>query len=186
MKRMTSSTVLVCLAVLLAVSPARAQKKDTGGKPFMYLGGGITFPTGDYKTYAKTGWTSTAGLGLNFGKKANAWLDVEGYYGSNNHSDVVGDKTRVYGGMGALGYMFAEGKKVRPYLTGGAGFLVHRYRSVNTTINPNTTETKFAYTGAAGLDFAVGPKTSFYVEGRWIGSSGTNIVPALLGVVINF
>ena len=54
------------------------------------------------------------------------------------------------------------------------------------TSTSNTSKTKFGYTGAAGLSFEVGPKSSFYAEGRWLGSSGTNVVPVLVGVILNF
>lgn len=177
MKRSAISMVLAPFAVLLVSSQAHAQK------PFAYLGGGVTIPMGAYKDTVKTGWTGTVGVGLNIGKQG-AWIDVEGYYGSNSFKGTSGNKNRLASVMGALGYMFSPGKKVRPYLTAGAGFLTKRLKAATSTAN--TSKTKFGYTGAAGLSFEVGPKTSFYVEGRWLGSSGTNVVPILVGVILNF
>jgi opacity protein-like surface antigen len=177
MKRSTISMVLATLAVLVVSSRANAQQ------PFAYLGGGVTFPMGVYKDTVKTGWAGTVGVGLNIGRKG-AWVDVEGYYGSNNFKGTSGNKNRLASVMGALGYMFSPGKKVRPYVTAGAGFLTKRLKSA--TSAANTSKTKFGYTGAAGLSFQVGPKSSFYAEARWLGSSGTNVVPVLVGVILNF
>ena len=177
MQRSAISMVLTTFALLLVSSEAHAQK------PFAFLGGGFTIPTGAYKDTVKTGWAGTVGVGLNIGKQG-AWVDVEGYYGSNNFKGTSKDKNRLASLMGAVGYMFSPGKKVRPYLTAGAGFLTKRLKSATSTVN--TSETKFAYTGAAGLSFEVGPKTSLYVEGRWLGSSGTNVVPVLVGIILNF
>lgn len=126
---------------------------------------------------------ASAGFGVELGKKG-AWVDAEVYYGSNNHSDIAGDKTRIPAGMLALGYQFSPGKKVRPYVTGGAGFLTHRYKPV---IAANaTSETKLGVTGAAGLNFVVGPEASFYVEGRYLGGKDTSIIPIMVGVTISF
>ena len=38
---------------------------------------------------AKTGWLATGGVGVDVGKKG-AWVEAEGYYGSNKHKQGAG------------------------------------------------------------------------------------------------
>ncbi|HEU5219656.1 MAG TPA: hypothetical protein VFU23_13435 [Gemmatimonadales bacterium] len=176
MKQSSRQLVLGALALLALSSPAAGQG------PYIFFGGGATFPIGDYGDYAKTGWIATGGVGVDVGK-GGTWLEAEGFFGSNKHSDVEGDKTNLVIGLAAIGHTFgAAGKKVRPYVVAGAGFLQHKYV-------PNTgtgdTETKFAYSGGTGLSFKMGARASFWVEGRFLGGTDTRIVPITAGFTLN-
>ncbi len=180
MKRYASSVLAAAIAALVLSSPARAQQ------PFIFFGGGATLPVGEYADYAQTGWMLTGGLGFNLGSKG-AMLGFEGYFGSNRHDDSppnVKEKTNIFAGLATLGYQFGQSDaKVRPYILGGAGVLNHQFRSDDTQAT-ETNEAKFAYTGAAGLGFRLNEKASFWVEGRFMGASDTNLGALLAGIAI--
>jgi opacity protein-like surface antigen len=116
--------------------------------------------------------------------KKGVWIEAEGFYGSNKHSDVTGDKTNVIAGLAAIGYSFMPDKKVSPYVLGGVGVRAHQFRS-ETVPASNETSTDFAYSGAAGLGFTLNPVVTFWLEARWIGSEGTNLIPLMAGFSIH-
>jgi len=184
MKRFALPTVLAAVAAFSVTSPARAQ--------YIFFGGGPTFPSGDFKNvdHAKTGYTFLAGFGVDIGSKG-LFLEAEIGRGSNSHSDTgnLKEKTNVISAFGALGYSFgAREKKVKPYLLAGAGMVAHQFR---TDAGPprsdlEGTTSKFGFTGAGGLTIMLNTKASVWLEGRYIGSSGTNLMAALFGFTINF
>ena len=172
MKRLTGAFVLGALAVILSTSPAKAQ--------YVFLGAGAGIPTGDFKTYAKTGFLATGGVGFDIGDKG-LWAEAEGYWGTFTHKAAFPDeKTNIIAGIAALGYSFMTEKSVSPYLTGGLGFQSHQFKDDANSAN-NETETKLGYTGAAGLGFKVGSKAHLWVEGRFLGSSSSKMLAALAG-----
>ena len=174
MKRFAAAIMGAAVAVLLAASPVRAQ--------YVFLGGGVTKPVGDFNDFAKTGWMATGGVGFDIGDKG-LWAELEGYFGSNKHSDVDGDKTNLISAMAALGYSFMPAKSVSPYVTGGIGILAHQFKSEDFP-TANETETKFGYTGAVGLGFKTGGSLHIFVEGRLLGGSDSNVIAGLAGVSI--
>ena len=176
MRRCASLIALGALTGLLASTPARAQ----GQKPSFFVGGGVTIPVGEYGDYAKTGWLGNAGVTVGVGKKG-AWVGGEGFFGANKHSDVTGDKTNVYGAIGEVGYRFGKRAKAGVYVYGGAGFLVHQFKS-SSAPTTNESEGKFAYTGAAGIEIPAGKKVSVWIESRYMGSSGTGFIPISIGL----
>lgn len=174
MKRLTGAIMLGAVAAVVAVSPARAQ--------YVFLGAGAGIPTGDFKTYAKTGFLATGGVGFDIGDKG-LWAEAEGYYGSNKHkAPEDGDKTTIIAGMAALGYSFMADKGVSPYVTGGLGFQSHKF--VPET-GASETDTNLGYTAAAGLGFKVGSKAHIWVEGRFLGSKASKMLAALGGFSVS-
>jgi len=175
MKRLTGAFVVGALAVILSASPAKAQ--------YVFLGAGASIPTGDFKTYAKTGFIAQGGIGFDIGDKG-LWAEAEGYWGTNTHKAAFpNEKTNIIAGMAALGYSFMTEKSVSPYLTGGLGFQSHMFKDEANSAN-NDTETKLGYTGAAGLGFKVGTKAHLWVEGRFLGSSSSKMIAAFGGFTI--
>lgn len=170
--------VLGALAMTAISSRAEAQA-------YVFFGGGATFPTGDYGTYAKTGWMAQGGLGIDIGSKG-LFLEGEGFFGTNKHeATTTNDKTNIIAFMGALGYSFgADDAKISPYVLAGAGVLAHQFRTEGPALED--TETKFGYTGAAGLSFRLSSTGRFWIEGRYIGSDGTAVIPLMVGVSIHF
>jgi hypothetical protein len=162
-------TVGLSLVLLLGITSASSAQ--------LFIGGGPTFPNGDYGEYAKTGWLATVGIGFDLGTKG-LWLAPEFLYGSNSHSDIDGDKTNLYGGDAVLGYTFRRDKSVRPYIFGLGGYLVHQYSPAD---GEGDSEGAFAYGFGGGLAFKLGG-ISLWSEARYMSRDGTNFVPILFGL----
>lgn len=184
MARHRGSVIVGVLALLALASPAGAQS--------VFIGGGATLPMGDYKDYAKTGWIMTAGVSVDLGEKG-LFFEAEGFFGSNKHKATAGtlpEKTNLMAGIGAFGYSFGQkDAKVRPYVLGGVGLMNHQFRSDDdNAVETNTS--LFAYTGAAGLVFAMGPKASVWTEARYLAGSkegsSTAIIPITVGISLQF
>ena len=179
MKRFALPMVLVAVAALSVSSPARAQ--------YVFFGGGATIPTGEYGEFAKTGTMFIAGFGADIGTKG-LFIEAEIGRGSNSHENTgnAKAKTNVISAFGALGYSFgAPEKKVKPYLLAGAGLVAHQFRTDAEPALGEGTESKFGYTGAAGITAKLNEKASVWVEGRYIGSKGTSLMAALVGIQLN-
>jgi hypothetical protein len=182
MARRIISFLLAALAILVLAAPVRAQTT-----PYVYFGGGASIPMGDYADYANTGWLVNGGIGTSFGDKG-LWADIGLLYGTNNHSDVTGDKTNLFIGMVNLGYTFDPDAKMSPYVVGSVGTLSHQYKS-DQFPSLEGSESMLVYSGGAGLIWKRGEKSSFWVEARYMtGSkdgSATSFVPLLVGMTIN-
>jgi len=179
MKRLAVPTALALVAAVAVSSPASAQ--------YIFFGGGPTIPSGDYGDIAKTGYMISAGFGVDIGKKG-LFLEAELGRGTNTHENTgqANSKTNVISAFGALGWSFgAAEKKVRPYLLAGAGLVAHQFRTDAEPPLGEGTESKFGATGAGGISIRVQEKMSFWLEGRYIGSSGTNHIAALIGLTLN-
>lgn len=179
MRRFAVPMVLGALAMTAVSSRAEAQA-------YIFFGGGASVPVGDFADYAKTGWLLQGGLGIDLGSKG-AFLEGEAFFGSNKHENTPGfdEKTNILAFMGALGYSFGgDNAKVSPYVLAGAGIVGHQFKSDPDQAGEGT-ETKFGYTGAVGLNFRLNAKARFWIEGRYIGSSGTAVIPLMAGVTID-
>lgn len=180
MKRFAVSTLLGALAIATVASRAEAQAN-------IFLGGGPSIPVGEYSDYAKTGWLLQGGIGIDIGSKG-FFLEAEGFFGSNAHKDTGNDKekTNIISFFGALGKSFgASDAKMNPYILAGAGIVGHQFRTDNDAdADLEGTENKFGYTGAVGVSFRLNEKAKFWVEGRYIGSDGTAVIPFAAGISI--
>ncbi len=170
---------LASLAVLLFLVAASAEAQN------IWVGGGPTFPTGDYGDYAKTGWMASAGIGFGLGEAKKLAVQFEGLYGSNSHNDVEGDKTNLYGGMANLNYRFGDPSKLGLYVYGGAGLLVHDYKT-DTYPDEAGSDSKFAYRFGAGLDIPLGG-IGLWIDARYLRraeSYATALFPVMAGISI--
>jgi hypothetical protein len=162
------------LGVLAVSSVANAQK------PFVFFGGGLTVPTGDFGNVAKTGWMGTGGIGIPAGTQGLV-LAAEGYFGTNDWDPpTLAESTDLIAGLGTIGYSISQASKVHPYVLGGVGFLSAKTKTATTS----TTETEFAFTGAAGLVFSLSPTVGLWVEGRYVHAGDTRFFPVLAGLYI--
>ncbi len=182
MKRFAVPMVLGALAMTAVSSRVQAQQ--------VFFGGGPSFPVGDYKSNtdyeAKTGWLLQGGIGVDLGSKG-VFLEGEGFFGSNSHKNTGNfkEKTNIIAFMGALGYSFSRGQKVSPYVLAGAGIVGNQFRTDNdAAASLEKTENEFGYTGAIGVAFTLNEMAKFWVEGRFLGSSSTTVIPFAAGVAI--
>jgi hypothetical protein len=179
MKRLTVAGTVGVVAALMVASSAQAQ--------YVYFAGGANVPVGSFKDGVKTGWIASAGVGADVGKKG-LWVEAEGWYGHNKFktSGVYGDngKVALLSGLGVVGWSFMPAKSVTPYIAGGLGFLHAKFSPESGT---SASSTKFAYTGAAGLEFKAGSSTHIFLEARYLAGTSTGyakMLPITAGVSI--
>ena len=159
MKSLAIVAVIGILALMTTSNPLSAQA--------VWIGGGGTFPTSDYGDFANTGFLFMAGAGLPVGDQGVS-VGVGGYYGQNNHEAVDGDKTNLYGFHGYVEYDFSGRDAERGfYVLAELGVLWHKFSS---DTSPESTESGFAYGGAAGYAFPIGGLTG-WAEGRFTQAS---------------
>ncbi len=170
MKSLAIAAVVGTLGLLATSNPLSAQS--------VWIGGGGTFPTSDYGEFANTGYQFMAGAGLPVGDQGVS-VGVGGSYGQNNHEAVDGDKTNPYGFTGYVEYDFAGRDAERTfYVLGELGVLWHKFSS---DTSPETTESGFAYGGAAGYAFPLGGVTG-WAEGRFTQASISDANTQFFGI----
>ncbi|HXI20839.1 MAG TPA: outer membrane beta-barrel protein [Gemmatimonadales bacterium] len=170
MKRILSSVVAAVIAVAVSASMAQAQSISFG------VGGGLTIPTGDFKTGSKTGWHGIANIGYEM--PGGIGLRGDFYYGQNK-AKVGTNKAKLAGGLANVTYTFAGAGTIHPYLIGGAGVF-------NAKDDTGFSETKFAWAAGGGVKFKAGTDASIFAEGRYVSVSTTggktNFIPLSVGV----
>jgi hypothetical protein len=167
--RKTLSAVATLLFLLAAPSTVFGQG--------IFVGGGVTIPTGDFGDFADTGWMAIGGFSFDVGD-GGVSAGLEGFYGENKH-DTEGDKTNPYGAMAFLLYRAGNPESVGPYLYGGAGILIHKFSS---DTSEGGSDTNFGYEFGAGLDFPFGDNVGGWLEGRYMGSTDTTLFGILAGL----
>lgn len=172
MRRLLIGATTLAAALVLA-APLSAQ---------FFVQGSATLPQGDYKDYAKTGWMANAGIRAWQSANGNIALWAEGFYGSNSHEDIEGDKTNLLGGYGSVTFNLTSGASATPYLIGSVGYMRHQYKS-DMFPDEEGSDGGVAFGGGAGL----GIGKNFFVEGRYITASigdGTTAFIMLGGGVV--
>ena len=184
---------LVAAALVFAV-PSQVEAQTT-----LYLGAGGGFPSGDFSEYAKTGFLGVGGVLFNIPSVANLGAGVEGFYGSFSHDDydlgtipttsanfssvagaAASDKTDIYGVMGIVDYGFDTGGALKPYVFGGLGLLVHKYKTDIADLSES--KSYFGYQFGAGLAFGISKSMSIFGEGRYMGATDTQLWALLAGL----
>lgn len=174
MQRHATMTAVAAALTLAFSAPAQAQ-----GASF-FLGGGPTFPAGDFKDAVQTGWMGTTGV--LFGLANGVFIFAEFLYGENTAEATTG-KSKLAGGMANIGYRFGSATSPGLYVYGGAGGLNTKFSGLTTLPTVNLSQTDFAYGGAAGLDIPLGGVT-LWIEARYIAAKDTRFVPLMAGLSI--
>ena len=157
----------LCLVTALVLAIALGPT-DSHAQTRLYVGGGGSFPTGDFSEYADTGWQFFGGVLFPVGPDGLR-VGIEGNYGENKvQDDVLDAKTNPYGAMGVVTYDFQTSGSMAPYVYGGLGLLVNRFSSDLLT----RSESQFGYQLGAGLAFGLGT-SALFLEGRYTGASNT-------------
>ncbi|HET7583928.1 MAG TPA: outer membrane beta-barrel protein [Gemmatimonadaceae bacterium] len=204
MARWTSLMTAAMAAAAVSVSAPAVVRAQIPLK--FSLGGGVTAPTGDVGDITNTGWHARGMMTLS---AVLIPLSVRGeieYHNMelNNLGFDHGDLSILGGGV-SLAWTFPLPSRVRPYLLGGVGVYrvrasVHEGPPPPDRLSPGApllsadvigesgeddSETKFGFSGGAGLDVWLGGGVSLFVEGRYLGvntsGSRTSIVPISIG-----
>jgi hypothetical protein len=154
---------LALVAVLSFLHPQQVSAQS------IFVGAGITVPTGDFKDFgdgdgAKTGVMATGGVIFPISEEGLSFFG-EGYFGVNKH-DYEGDKTNLYGLMGGLEYDFSPQGAAGLYAYGEAGFMVHSYKS-DTFTDEEGSDTGLAFGGGVGYGIPIGSATG-WAEGKYM------------------
>jgi len=174
MKRITGSVVLLVALALSLPGQAKAQ--------FIWFGVGGSFPTGDFKEYANTGFLTSAGVGFPVAEKVSIY--GEGFFGQNNH-ETEGDKTTPFGFMAGAEVDLAP-DAAGVYFFGGLGVMVHKFSSDQFESDSSS---GLAFEGGGGVDFPLNDNVNGWVEGRFMNASieseNTSFLGALAGISVN-
>jgi len=171
--------LIVASGLLLGLAlPATA-----GAQVGIYLGGGATIPTGDFKDFdeAKTGWMAQAGVTYFIASAPGLGVWGGGSYGSNKHEGTSGDKTNLLGAHGGLIYRIGNMEKPGVYLLGGAGMLNHQFKPGDGGESQN--EWKFSWLGGAGVDIPLS-SIALWIEANFNSRSSTKFIGLMGGISI--
>lgn len=188
----------VFVAFLAAATVAAAQVP----KVYFGLGGGLTVPTSDFHADAagdgyKTGWQGMAFAGLKL-PAVPVGFRVDGTYGENSANDKLNadlstqlgqpatSKAKLFGASVDATYEFATASPAKVYLLAGIGFYNFKLAVTSGGSTADTSETKFAWNGGAGVRFAVS-SLHLFVEGRYVDISSpfgasVKFIPVVAGV----
>ena len=175
------------VASAFAVTLLAAPSLSAQGNRFA-LGGGATFPTGDYGDIAKTGWHATGSI--NFGRHDSRFgFLIDGTYSELGLKDTGTFEVRhqwIYG-TGNLVFRFkrAGSSKFNPYIIGGGG--VYHSKGIGKDIDlfGDTSATDFGVNGGLGLNYGL-TGIVLYLEARYhtvfSDPSNNNFIPITIGI----
>lgn len=169
---------LVSVAALgLGAGSVRAQSITFG------VGGGLTFPTGDFDTGAKSGWHGIGHAG--YGLRTGLGIRLDFFYGQNSLDRISGN-TKLTGGLGSLTYAFKSAGGAAPYLIGGLGAFNVKQTSNAGGLAFTSSATRLALGAGGGVKFRAGSDSKFFVEARYISvqttQGSTGFLPITAGI----
>lgn len=170
------------MVAMLAMSQSSAAQSTK----YVYLGGGLTMPSGDFKDFAKTGWVADVGLGTSLGSSGRVFGFVDVFYGKNDH-DTDGDSTTLMGGGANIGIQ-STGSSARVYGYAGLGMQNHKFNTDG--VGDGESETKPFGRGAVGISLGSG-NTTFWaevgmVQGFGADNGNTAYLPIMAGISIGW
>jgi len=173
MRKITGLAVTALLLGAIAARPAAAQARGYVG-----FGGGLAFPTGDFKNCCKTGFLGQVIAGIT-GPSGVLGGRVDGMYIRNNvKSPGSGHSTHLGANVDVVWTPGKRPAKVHPYLLGGIGFFNSKFGTFD--------ETKFAFNAGAGIQIHLGNRMDFFGEGRYLSvqtdGGSTNMIPFAIGL----
>src|SRR5262245_61856817 len=116
------------------------------------VGGGALMPSGDFGTYANTGWAGFAALGKPLAAHPDISLNAVAFYGHAGHDGSAGDATNIPGiGVGIGCALGDANMAARPYIAVFGGMLQHRYSAGGSSYGSSESETKAFIGPAVGL-----------------------------------
>lgn len=154
-------TVILTIALIILVAGTSSAQTGLGFN--LYAGGGGDVPLDDLKTYWKTGFHGTIGLG----RSLSPGIEIVARYAYHTFpTEGLSDTVQLFGnseadldlheyGIDFRANLAAPGLKFRPYGLIGLGFV--KIPSAN----------KFFYCVGGGFKVAAMPKLNFFLEARY-------------------
>ncbi len=202
---MKKLTMLVAVVLVFAISSFA----ETMWRPTLYLGGGASVPTGNFKDGFKTGFNLGGAYGMQYRSTYEILGEVfysrfpldQGKFLATlpGGTTITGGASKILSIDAALRYYMPVGhgtSKIKPYLLGRAGvahltqsdLTLARNSISSTTSFPGTS--KFTYGFGAGTTFDMNPNLALWVEGKFTGVStkihNTDYVPIQAGIKYTF
>lgn len=164
MIRLLGAGLVVTLAAFAAPSGSAAQAS-------IFVGGGLSVPTGDYGEFAKAGWMGQAGVVVPMGA-GGFGIGASGFYGSSSHdAPFDGDKTNLYGGTAFVIYTMSGDGALLPYAFAGPAYMTHAYKPET---GADVSGSGLGLTGGVGADIPIGSVRGF-VEGQYLTGIGDEV-----------
>ena len=199
------------IAVLMILSAVSMAQVGTPSSPLtFYAGGALSMPTSPagFSDGWKLGMHGMIGAGKNVSPRLQMVGKIEYHKFSADEAattasigpnvDGGGINTWMYGVDGRLN-MGAPVVPIKPYILGGIGIANLSYNEYSTTdtslssavATANTSAVSFSdlyFNLGGGVEFAMGPKTSFFVQARYVSiateGGSTAFIPVTLGLKI--
>ena len=180
MNRVLKLVIAVAAVSVASVATAAAQGAHFG------VGGGLTSPMSDYKTFDKTGWHGLVRVDLSI-PLSPVGIRVDGMYSQTSHKTTYSSdgNTKLIGGLASIVWKIpVPAPMVKPYVLAGGGFFNRKITAPSLAVD--TSESKFAYAFGAGVNVGAGA-LHLFVEGRYVSmaTSGTStkFLPVTVGVM---
>lgn len=178
MTQVTIRVAATSLIVALAAQALAGQSATT-----WITGGGLSFPSGAFNTYANVGWDLTGAVERSLGSHPTA-LRLGVGYAVNKDVTAIGfhETTRLNSVFGSVVYHFVG---ARPHIYAMIGFgLFNRNFSSDDPDDAGGAESHFAMQLGEGVQFPIG-SVRIFVEGRFITTLGPGpfqYIPLVAGV----
>lgn len=202
---LTGVVLLAFTALGTAATMTHSTQSETMWRPVLYLGGGASIPTSNFRNDFKTGYNLGGGVGVEYKSMLEAVgeifysrfpLDQNKFLARQPLIDHVSGGAANVVNYGALLRYFVVGGgdevKVRPYVLGRIGVAHMKQSDLNwsgdglTGTTSYAGQSKFTWGLGAGSDFRVNRNLALWVEGRFTGIStpvkNTDYVPIQAGI----
>ncbi len=128
-----------------------------------------TLPTTVGAVKFETGYNLVAALGYRF---ENMRAELEVGYRTAGADTVDGNQSAISGSVNVL-FNVGIAQGIYPYIGGGVGIANNRWDSVQSGFGPiyHDESAKFQYQAIVGAEMDVGPRTTLFVDYRYIGST---------------
>ena len=133
-------------------------------------------PQGDFAAGTNTGLIISGGLTAPIANHPGLVFEGQAFYGHVGYSGSAGDATNIPGVSAGARYEIGTGS-TKPYVSGAAGILQHRYDAGSSGYDYGSdAETKPFVSVGGGLSFG-----RVVIDARLVGASGTAFIPLTVG-----
>ena len=180
--------LLTTILILVLATGAFAQTA-------VYVGGGLSLPSGDLADGWKTGFGATGAIGITvapsfqivpkvefhtFGLDADKFLaELEDVLGEDLNGVTIDGgsfSAIMFGADGRFAFGLPEAK-MKPFVFGGLGMAIAKISDITASYEGEsetvlgTSETKLYFNFGAGIEFEASPTMNIFIQGRYVSIS---------------